>query len=234
MAHFSGRGGPMNQKHSLILFSVIASLPFLQLGCKDPTLQSLTNGKKQVHQEILLEDAIYGILRGANQPGSMVVRVDCAVGNKSVQEPYVVPRALSKTTAEDGLDQISAANQSIIWTKSNGFFRVADKNVNPILLRVRLKEFQSEHISQPFDIVNQLWETPEVQEEEKRSGIGRLGHGSFLSGPKPDKTITIDLRDVTVSDVLDVAASKFNGVWVYSECRSSDKVLVDFNFLRYH
>jgi len=226
----------MNRKNSSVLAAVVVLFPCLQLGCKTttPEMPKFSAGEeKRLPSDVRLEDAVYQILKRANQPGSMVSRVECKVGQGAVQELYTVPRFSSNVTPEDALAQISATNQSITWAKSGGLFRVTDKDINPVLLRVRLKEFHVEQVSEPYQILNQLWEAPEVQEEKKKSGIGRLEQVSFLSGLKPNKTIAVNLQDVTVSDVLDTVASKFNGMWVYTECRSPDKVLVGFSFLRY-
>jgi hypothetical protein len=204
---------------SAFLFLGIAAV---LIGEVAPTHQELSTSKQQLPRSILQ------LLSDAHKRGSLVYRGECSAQG-DIKEIYFVLPTTSPLSLDQGLARIQDKYPNLSW-HSDDVVRVVDGAVDQGIIKLHVRHFSMQNVSDPNLAVSMLWSIPEVRKFAAARNIKFLivRHG----GPSAADTahpVSLDLQNTTVGEILDKLAAAYGtdpgkawvGFWTYHSCETA-------------
>lgn len=162
--------------------------------------------------------------------GSLLLSRKCTE-NGEVSAP------LSKTpegrfnTIDDALAALSKSNPEFTWNRdSAGMIRIRDQRTEDDVLHIRLKHLYFKGVTNSGEAVHDIVSEPAVREYFKRNRIEYgLVFNHLGASTSNTRTLSGDVKDITVGEALDLVVRFFPGLWTYSECKTAGgrRVVID-------
>ena len=183
---------------------------------------------------------ILDVLSKAHVSGAFEYEGRCGPGVLVPDFPPI--RGHQKFNARDPVDTLrsmfSIGGQILISKEANGIIRVVGSGVQTDILGVRINHLSFNKVSDPEEALNAVLSAPEVESFILTHGIGQPFNVHVLppylwSGNKSPgiRSISGELKGVTLAEALDYILSKFPGFWLYQNCESlGGQRVVHFGF----
>jgi hypothetical protein len=173
--------------------------------------------------------------------GSIILNGTCKAESSGYNisiERISPPSTDSFKKIDDALSALTLLNQHLSWTrKSNGLVQLKDDRVTAPVLSLILRKVEIRSKVDPELAVEALMRNPEVVSFLKKNGIrlgiaytGNLSHQNWRRTP----SISKELENVSVEEVLDQIVIMQHGMWIYDACstESGEKITIGFAMVR--
>jgi hypothetical protein len=178
---------------------------------------------------------ISDVLASAGVSGSLEYNGKCGPG---VLVPDLPPiREPQKPYAQNAANTLrsmfSVDGRMVVTQEGNGTIRVVEAGVPTDILDVRISHLSFDRISDPEQALSMVLGAPEVQSFIQSHDIGQPfniyaaplyalpGLQGLNKSPTPGvRSISGELKGVTLADALDYIMKTFPGFWLYQNCES--------------
>ena len=175
---------------------------------------------------------ISDVLASAGVSGSLEYNGKCGPG---VLVPDLPPiREPQKPYAENAANTLrsmfSVDGRMTVSQEGNGTIRIVESGVQTDILDVRISHLSFDRISDPEQALSMVLGAPEVLSFIQTHGIGQpfnihiaplYALPGLNKSPTPGvRSISGELKGVTLADALDYILKTFPGFWLYQNCES--------------
>ncbi len=185
------------------------------------------------HEFDCIRVAFTEVLRSAGTAGGIVVLSDCAKPDRS---PLFVPKLSSVASV---LDLLAAAHTQYYWTVQDGVTLFLPKRNRPLVMDVRIPQFEWDTTDSLYSNTQRLFSVPVVRMQLARMSPG-LDHGPGLQKPPriangvpvlepPLQGSKHQIENLTLMSACNaVVASYGGGSWWYEEQKCEGKITYSY------
>jgi hypothetical protein len=204
------------------------------LGCtkvSSPGDTITNNTKEELHPSHLIV-TVLRVLEASHRSGSLVFRGSCT-DSGGVTDSFKIISPVPEGTPIEALRKALMKDSRLkVKEDSSGMIRVADVDVQPEILGMKISNLKFKEESDPREAVSKILSSQELATYMRNHRIEFIATSGGLIPPPSGRHLSGTMTDVTVSQSLDRITETFPGVWTYEECltpQGEKRVVISFH-----